>query len=411
MNGSAITSMHRSRDIWMLLTWLAILLSEVLNAPFRFYAENAGLSAVVYLPKILCTAVVILWLSNLSRVSILVTLTFASAALVAFLNEISPQQIFFGFWIFLYSLTGISILGFVERNEDIFFKTCVAGWLIATIGVIANSYVTYPWVGFGYSIGGVDIEGSREWSTFDVDRLAGFGRASITSACQILILSLFALPRVTKRSRILAVAMFAASAYAIYLTTAKSVAGAYVATIIIWLISWAPYPAFIVSFLLCTATAALPFTTIFITYNLQITSWWTQILLLSLDERLTLTWPLSIELLLRIGDPFFGRGLGGVGSPQKIFSLENPSMYSLSFTDSFSLFMYGTFGVMGVAMLIAISYRACRLVAAGRGLALNLGLASLGGLFIGGATDLIETGIPAVFLGFLIAVGFRARIN
>jgi hypothetical protein len=194
-------------DRWIMVAWCLMLFSEITNGPFRFYAESVGLAMMVYFPKAVATLLVVAWAAlNISQGAVFFSLAMIFvAAVVAVENSLPLPQIGFGFWVFQYLLVGVPLWSTIGRHQIYFIKSCLIGWAIAVVGVIINSQINFPWVGFEYSIGGVDIEGSREWSTFDIDRLAGFGRASIASASQILALSLVLFPVCYKKSKIGAV--------------------------------------------------------------------------------------------------------------------------------------------------------------------------------------------------------------
>lgn len=388
------------------LSWYLIMLSEVLSGPFRFYLEGMGLSLLVYMPKVMALGILFRWIGKYEsdRLVLPVLVMFAISGIIALIYGLSIGQIGFGLWIYLYLLFGIPMWVTIQGNEKRFIHSCLVGWLIAVVGVFINSQTTFPWVGFGYTIAGVEVEGNREWSTYDIDRLAGFGRTSINTAGQILVLSLVALPVLYRRSKVTSVALVLASSIAIILTTAKSVAGAYLICLAIWLISLVPTLAMYTGFVTCLLSMALPFTTLFITYRLDISTWWGELLFQSFEERLLFTWPLSLRQIFQNGDPIFGLGLGGVGSAQKNFSNMGPSLYDLSFTDSFSLFIFGTFGILGVGILIALSYGLCRKISRDVTIVACVAIAALGSILTGGASDLIEGGIPAIFIGLAISL-------
>lgn len=395
-----------SADRWILASWYLILISEVLSGPFRYFAEGFGLALLVYFPKVLALVIVIRWGAKFPThpASLLTAIIFLFFGIIAVVHDVSVQQVGFGLWIYLYFLVGIAVLDTFRQHPRVFVKACLIAWSIAVFGVLLNSQVEFAWSGFGYMIGSVEVEGAREWTTYNIDRLAGFGRTSINTAGQILALSLVALPIVFSRSRLGALLIVMLSLATVVLTTAKSVAVAYLVCLIVWFLSIVPWMSISAAVFASFSAVLLPFSTLFIAYRLAIGSWWGELLLQSFEERLILTWPLSLEQIMRIGDPIFGRGLGGVGSPQKLFSNAGPSLYDLSFTDSFSVYLYGTFGVLGVVFLLILSFDVCKRISREYSVVACIALAAYGSLLTGAATDLVEGGIPAIFVGLAVAV-------
>lgn len=78
----------------------------------------------------------------------------------------------------------------------------------------------------------------------------------------------------------------------------------------------------------------------------------TQIILFLLggfDDRLVYSWPVTLDNIITYGNILLGRGIGGVGLSTTLFDtklLIKPPI------DNFAIFMYGTFGIAGIVLII-----------------------------------------------------------
>jgi hypothetical protein len=61
-------------------------------------------------------------------------------------------------------------------------------------------------------------------------------------------------------------------------------------------------------------------------------------------------------MIVERGSPFFGRGLGGIGAAQFYFE---PALYSPA--DNIAVYLFGTFGVLGIILLCVYAWKATRM--------------------------------------------------
>ena len=211
-----------------------------------------------------------------------------------------------------------------------------------------------PWTGLTYQLVETEIEGSREWTTFGVERVAGFARASFAAADQLLLL---ALPLMFfSRSRILRILIWLTSGMLIYLTTTKKTGGIFlILTLLIPLMNFAFAPALLrhaltmsVPILIAAIGIGLPLSTIVVTYRLNLDSLFSQVLFASFEDRLTVVWPAGLQLLIERGSAVFGRGIGGIGAAQNYFE---QTVYSPA--DNLYLYLYVTFGILALGFMAA----------------------------------------------------------
>jgi hypothetical protein len=178
-----------------------------------------------------------------------------------------------------------------------------------------------PWVGVSYQIGGVEIEGAREWhASGGKQRLSGLARSSFDVAGQIIVtagmLSLY-----IKSSVWLRLLLWGACGFAISLSTSKGILLALLMTVIASeaLIRGKRAPLKMI-FTLGILWLTVP----------PIMGWtidWSQAARTDIDhplygsfiDRMNDMWPRAWDLATEKGLPLLGRGLGGIGVPVSVF--------------------------------------------------------------------------------------------
>lgn len=390
------------------IAYALILVFEVLSGPLRFILDGIGLAFLAYLPKVVALVALLYYLLAVCDAvkRIFVIAAVAVLSIVSLALGASIQEVLFGIWIYEYVAFGVVL--FVAFGGD--------GWRISRLslfalfvvifGVLLNNRVTFPWAGHAYMIGGVEVEGAREWQTFDVDRIAGFSRSSTNAAAQVASLLPLALAYFGRRSPIFSHLLILLAIIAALVTTSKSVVGALAIVWAVYLLKGVRPLASGVA--LCSALVGVlvPFSTLFVSYKLNLNSWISQVLFLSFEERLLFTWPISIDLIGKYGSSIFGRGIGGVGGAQKMFGTLGPGTYDLSYTDNVGLYLYGTFGIFGVLLILFMIFRACVAFNAHdyrRGPMFFYILTFLSVVLVGAAVDVLEAGLGAVSFGFGVA--------
>ncbi len=122
---------------------------------------------------------------------------------------------------------------------------------------------------------------------------------------------------------------------------------------------------------------------------------------LSLETRFTSGWPYWLKYIVQYSIPGLGIGLGGIGGGFAYFGRN----LGLPVTDSFSLYMYGNLGIVGIAFLVFLIWIAVRLIRSSDPLYRGMGL-GLAAIFIWGfGTDAMEATIAATFIGLGLRAG------
>lgn len=171
------------------------LLSEVLGGAMRYWLVRAGLAPLVYLPKALLGLALVIGLAvdlaeaRMSAAYLAVLALLALGVVHGYLALASPAQVAFGLWVLIPFLGGIVALPALVHVWSRVGRYAFVLWAIAVSGVLINVVYPWPWMGFKYTLAGLEIEGSRLWHTGGFVRLAGFSRASFEAGNQILLLA------------------------------------------------------------------------------------------------------------------------------------------------------------------------------------------------------------------------------
>ena len=392
---------------------LVYLLINTVEGLLRYTLLAAGLPFLIY-SRDAFIVVVVLWflLSGLRRRScslplaiVLLIICFWSIIACKYVHNV--RQTAFGIKLFLPHMLGIIAAPALLDARKNTAKWIALLWLLAVSGVFFSAVVDVPWSGLSYEVGGVEIEGTRSWTIGGVPRLAGFGRSSTEVAIQILFFATYMV--CFGRSRVLRLAVWIISAPALLLATTRAAIIAY-GLVSLFLIVQAVLPSLECFWKqILSVTAALMVVLPLIPSNsldaLSRMSGGGVANIKSLYMRMEDTWPEAFDLLKQEGSPVFGRGIGGISIPQRLFEQEahNPG-------DNLFLYLLLVFGWFSLAIIIAIviGLQALKLSGdMGSLFAFCAGLALFGiGLLLNG----IEFSCPGVFVGAAFSYVF-ARLR
>jgi hypothetical protein len=340
-------------------------LTEVLNGAIRYYAAQNGFSWLPYLPHVLLFAALapmsLAYLAGdgVTSTYLIVSILFGVAATFGVFNLGNASQVEFGLWILVPFLYGVVALPSVVRGWRRLIPYVFLLWVLAVAGVLINLFHMWPWIGFGYQVGATSVEASRLWHTAGVSfaRLPGFSTGSYFVAVQILILALFL--RQTLRRKV-GIPMWFLSGVAIVLTTSKTTIAIYLFLSIMHLFERGPTRRSwrLIPFAAAAFDILLPFSMFLVKLDWvdSIQSPTVSLLLWSFADRLQVAWPQWILMIVERGNMLLGRGLGGIGAAQQYFE---PAIYSPA--DNIAVYLYGTFGVLGLIALLIYGWKASRL--------------------------------------------------
>lgn len=323
------------RTVALLLTSVYVG-SFVLDSPLRFGLSQVGAAALIYLRdgfSIILIAIMftrgLFWRIWPTPPLIALCILGLHSA-IGFLVLGSPAQVFYGIKTFL-PLVGGLVAGsmFSEPSDQRrLYIVVLPLWILAIAGVFVElAGVQFPWKGFETEVGGISIEGNRDWTTGGLNRLAGFGRVSTDTANAILLLFCAIAFRTPVRWRII---LLIASFLGILATTSKAtIISAAASGLIILFLSIRPHPpkllTIIITFLVISFAIIIPSLALAGVLTVNIENPIQFILLGSFVDRIQNTWPEAISMLHESPIPWLGRGVGGIGVPQQFFE---PLLYS-----------------------------------------------------------------------------------
>jgi len=225
-------------------------------------------------------------------------------------------------------------------------KTVVVTFIISVSGIIYDYYYDFPWKALSFSIGGRDVELSKNWSADSVERVAGFFRSSDQAAAGVIFLCILLL--YINKNFILNHIIIITTFFCVYLTTTKT---ALVALLIIYilyvleflrlefrkrLIYW-----LIVAMIFAVILLPLGFVT---DLNIPFLNNY------SFKDRLVNEWPFVVNQFNNFIQYILGLGMGSIGAAQVIFGktkIASPG-------DNFFLFLYGNFGIITLGIFYRI---------------------------------------------------------
>lgn len=286
---------------------------------------------------------------------------------VAILHDLGWGQVLFATRAVIPLVIGFMIWNMVSAAR---LAKCFT-WLsiVASLGVLGNVLVVYPWQNLAVNEHGIQASHLGEIGTA-IERLPGFGVSSGITGVTILSLWFFVV-----LYRLVIAKEFGARwtwysvviAAGIFTTTSKAASAAFVImTALLWLtFFYLRRPnrfrllAVKFAYALPLAMVVLPFLFSALYYkvyyhsigivnpNLFIDNSLDRALFASFADRMINTWPAALDMIHENGSLLLGRGMGGIGDAQKIFEAElyNPG-------DGFLVTLISTFGIFPAGLIL-----------------------------------------------------------
>jgi hypothetical protein len=353
MNGPAVTSRARPDFAAIhFISFMVFMVSLTFEGPLRLALSAAHLPFLIYVRDVVALAVIIqvLYLKTRSNFTLVLIggLLLLIHNLVGLWN-VSAPQVLFGDKVLLDGMFGACISPVVFRRDPA-MKAFLWFILCATaIGIIYNYFHNPPpWWDVSSEVGGIEVNGIRTIYAAGVPRLAGFSRANTTAACLLVVTTLSLI--IPSRHKIFQTFLLLACLPFVFLTNSKS-------TMICLLLAVAPYiylpskrahllkPLTAISIVLCILVPLGFWGTILHQPSADTFS------LFSFVDRVDRAWPNSWRLIAERGSMLLGRGIGGIGSPQKAYE---PSLFVEG--DNVFIYLYGYFGALTLGYFSYVLY-------------------------------------------------------
>jgi len=382
----------------MALIAASLLISETFAGALRYYLDITGAPALLYLPKLACVVAVALEMPRArSKPGVwLVLFAVLVSGLLALLHRASPSNVGFSVFIYIPLLFGLFCGGYLEQSTRLLNWTIAFCLVASLLGIALDMFTNVPWKGYSYMMGDVELTANKSWAFGSTDRLAGFARMSTNLAVMIALYSLFLAAFL--RSRLLRMMLYPVAFGAIYLTTNKSTAAAYLLTLMMLFLAGYRMPSAAAFFIAVLTGLALPVASLLL--NIPQSEAYSTSVLASFNDRLIHSWPNFIDVIINEGWGWWGAGFGAVGSSAAAFPLAWLDL--LSIADNTALYLWGMLGVFGVLLYLLLFPLLMRLHDRGS----RYRDALLGVVFctclIGWATDVLEVTTATLFLGMAI---------
>jgi hypothetical protein len=411
--GLCVTPVSResglSLDKILFFVFVLYLVTNVFDGVLRYALVSLDLPVwLLYLRDAAAFAVVsVVTAARLRRnglIYLFIALATTVHVAVAWSTMHSAAQILFGFKVLLPVALGAFVARPLERSKPSVRAWLTLLWAIAAIGVLVNAVVDLPWTGMVYSVGDVDVEVSRDWSSEGIGRVAGFSRSSISAAAQISVLSIYLMTvsRVTSiGGRIARLFILCIAFFTIFRTDSR---GSLAALVIVTLVCWcgSKRTLTLMKTAIFSALLLLVLLPIYLPGLHLGSSLSGMQSLQSLLQRIEQGWPDAWDLIFRHGFGLLGRGIGGIGSPQRIFA---PEFYNPA--DNLTIFLFAYFGIFAALYLAWPLLWVARLPARVPPMLLFSCASLLYFLLFGIVMNIFEDGFAAAFLG--LSLGMLAR--
>lgn len=329
------------------------LLSFVLEGPIRHVLNNMGLPYLLYLRDAIPFVIIvyILLFKRFSRLFIFTVWLFLVFIFIGILTLGNLYQVGFGVKLFTPFVLGIVCYHSFIGNLPEMKKIILYLLLISIGGVILNLAIIYPWEGISYTIGDIEIEGTRAWinpGELLLKRMAGLSRSSSDAAIQIIIFTLFTVAFTKNRGS--KIVIWLLSGTAIMITTSKGVAFAFVSITVFFFVRLIIRRKVNMLFLIPSVIVMIGIPIYAISRgsnDTTINNPYIRFLFHSLFDRMNRAWPEAFHLIVENGSLLYGRGIGGIGAAQKFFE---ETLYKPG--DNLFVYLYGVFGLFSIFIVL-----------------------------------------------------------
>ena len=344
-------ALHWWRSI-CIATVLLFMVMQLMGGVVRWVLDLTGLAPLTYVPNLLMMVCITMTVGfqlvhrQLGAGAVLVVALVGLTLSVGFVTTGRPAQAAFGLWVLLPFFFGLCCAPALMLHQRGKVAALAAFFILAALGVVLHKFLEYPWVGVAYQVGGVELEGAREWTTSGgAQRLSGFARSSFDVAGQLVVVAgLLSLRTHSFGWRLL---LWALCTAAVSLSTSK---GILLALLMTFIASEAlirrNIAVMVGSFLVGIAWLFVP----------PILGWtldWSQEARTDLNnplygsfiDRMNDMWPRALALAHEHGIAMLGRGMGGIGVPQGIFE---PDLVNAG--DNLFVYVYVLLGVLSLPL-------------------------------------------------------------
>jgi len=317
---------------------LHFLYSFILGADFLNYSLAAVFIILIFFYKRRQISTIVTkypWIFSYFIILILYSLFFENYKVIGFfLYELIP---FYFFALFKDDLVEIITT---------YKKTIAVTFIISAAGIIYDYYFDFPWKALTFSVGGRDVELSKNWTADSVERVAGLFRSSDQAAAGVIFLCILLL--YINKNLIVNHIVIITTFFCVYVTTTKTALVALILIYILYVLEFLKLRSR--KYLIYWLTVSMIFVVIILPLGLV-----TDLKIPFLDnysfrDRLVNEWPFVMNQFESFVQYILGLGMGSMGAAQVIFGetkIASPG-------DNFFLFLYGNIGIMALGVFYMI---------------------------------------------------------
>jgi hypothetical protein len=313
-------------ELCVILTASLFLVMQLTAGVVRWVLDMVGGAVLTYVPNVfmlICIFFVVFCEILYARLRHM-TLAFVTWTLLCLLigifNTGRPAQAVFALWVLLPFFFGLCAGPILMKHHALRPLFYVLIFVVAVGGVLVHDLIALPWVGVSYQVGGVELEGAREWhASGGKQRLSGLARSSFDVAGQILVAA--GLLSLHVKNAWIRLALWCFCAFAISLSTSKGI-------LLTLLMAWLASESLIRRHMrVLQGVFVLGIIWLILPPVMGWTMDWSQAARVDIDhplygsfiDRMNDMWPRAFDLATEHGVPLLGRGLGGIGVPLSIF--------------------------------------------------------------------------------------------
>lgn len=390
---------------------LLCLTSYILESPLKYALGKAHISQIIYGRDAFAAFVIVIafasWMSGKTfTAAIPATFILVAHAFYGILIQGSLIQPFIGLKLYLTFLLGIACFATFRENQRLVVRWYIAMYVLTVIGVCINWATDMPWAGetFESAVGATEV--SREWTTGGIRRLAGFAKASFDASTIVVTIGA-ALALIPGLSVWMQLALLLTSIGIVVLTTSKgSMLALVFIALYIGLRRRSENRLGVFFYVAPAAMLAIPLLLFAFEYKATVHGdlWF---LLSSFAERINWMWPRAFGNLGSWQGAILGRGVGGIGFPQRF---GEGLIYNSA--DNVMVYLFVSFGI---AALIYVYITLKKLEVAAPSITPYIWGCLLSWLlywiFYGFTTNLIENPLFSFFIGLVVGAAFTPPIK
>ncbi|NNF15272.1 MAG: hypothetical protein HKN70_00930 [Gammaproteobacteria bacterium] len=391
------------RERFVLTAALAFVIMTLGAGPLRMTLSTVGLSVIIYIPNLMLLLAVF-WQSTAEPLQRgfsalnLIALTVPLYAIVIGLQFTGSVQVAMGVYVLLPFWFGLACGPVLLKHWPRVLGVVPLLWALTAGGVLLNQLITYPWEGFGYNVGDLDVEGARQWYAGGGNkRLAGFARSSFDAAAQVQILGILLVLRT--KSSLLRTIFWATTLLAILPTNSKGIllVAVVLTPIALFRNSLPETPLRALPALFGAIALALPLSTLLFSFHAQFSNPTLANVTYSFYDRLNSMWPEAWELLHRYGNLLLGRGIGGIGTAQSYFER---SLFNAG--DNIFMYWFVVFGWVALPGFVLLLMRTLRIRPCKSDVQMSVYCLLLATLVYGSMTNIVENAGFALVCGLVV---------